>query len=59
MTKRPELHLVEGRLTQDESRIYRLRESHLRPAPAEETWPNAGAWRDLVRKLVRNPAKDE
>jgi hypothetical protein len=59
MIKRPDLHLVEGRLTEDEGRLYRLREARLRAAPAEETWPEAGAWRDLVRKLVRNPVKEE
>ena len=57
--KRPDLHVVEGRLTQDEARIYRLREARLRAAPAQEAWPKAGAWRDLVHKLVRNPVKDE
>ena len=59
MIKRPELHLVEGYLTEDEGRIYRLRETRLRAAPAEETWPAAGAWRDLVQKLVRHPVKHE
>jgi hypothetical protein len=59
MSKRPPLYLVEGRLTQDEGRIYRLRESSLRHAPAEEPWPKAGAWRELVQGLLRNPVKDK
>lgn len=59
MSKRPDLYLVEGRLTQDEGRIYRLRETRLHQAPAQEPWPKAGAWRDLVHRLVRNPVKGE
>ena len=58
MRKRALLYLVEGRLTRDERGIYRLRESRLRTAPAEELWPEAGAWRDLVHRLLRNPIKE-
>lgn len=58
MRKRPLLYLVEGRLTRDGRGIYRLRESRLRTTPAEELWPEAGAWRDLVHRLLRNPIKE-
>ena len=57
MSKRPLLYLVEGRLTRDQRGIYRLRESRARAAPAEALWPEAGAWRDLVHRLLRNPLK--
>ena len=52
--RRPPLVLIEGSRTQDEGRIYRLRDTRSQRAPAEEAWPKAGAWRDLVRSLVRN-----
>lgn len=57
MSKRPDLHLVEGNPAGDEDRTYRLRETRLQPAPTEKAWPKAGAWRELVRKLLRNPIK--
>ena len=57
MSKRPLLYLVEGRLTRDERGIYRLREARARAAPAEALWPEAGAWRDLVHRLLRTPIK--
>jgi hypothetical protein len=56
MSKHPPLYLVEGSLA-GEDRIYRLRDSRSQQAPAQQTWPKAGTWRDLVRKLVRNPVK--
>jgi hypothetical protein len=59
MTKRPDLHVVEGHPAGDEDRTYRLRESSLQSAPTQKTWPKAGAWRDLVQKLVRKPVKGE
>lgn len=58
MSKRPLLYLVEGRLTRDAGGIYRLREARTRAAPAEALWPEAGAWRDLVHRLLRNPLKE-
>ena len=57
MSKPPLLHLVVGKLTQEESKVYRLRETHPQEAPEEEPWPKAGEWRDLVRRLMRNPVK--
>ena len=57
MIKRPPLYLIEGNLTHDERRIYRLRESRAQQAPAEKPWPASGEWRDLVRRLVRNPVE--
>ena len=59
MTKRPDLHVVEGHPAGDEDRTYRLRETSLQSAATEKTWPQAGAWRDLVHKLLRNPFKGE
>jgi hypothetical protein len=59
MSKRPDLHLVEGDRKPQERSIYRLRETCLQSPPAEKAWPKAGAWRDLVHKLVRNPVKGE
>jgi hypothetical protein len=56
MSKR-HLHLVEGTPAPAEGRIYRLRESSARHAPAEKPWPASGEWRELVRRLQRNPVK--
>jgi hypothetical protein len=57
MSKRPRLYLVEGGVTREQRRIYRLREARLQEAPAEEAWPKDGEWRQLVRRLMRNPVK--
>lgn len=57
MIKRPDLLLIAGGLTHEEGRIYRLRETRPREAPPEEPWPKSGEWRDLVRRLMRNPVK--
>jgi hypothetical protein len=59
MSRRPPLYLIVGGLTQDERRVYRLRDTRAQIVPAQEPWPKAGAWRDLVRKLMRNPVKGE
>ena len=57
MRKRPPLYLVEGGLTQEHRRIYRLRETRPHAAPAEEPWPKAGEWRQLIHRLMRNPVE--
>ena len=58
MSKRPELYLVQGREDADERKIFRLRET--RPhAAAERVWPAEGEWRELVRRLMRNPVKSD
>jgi hypothetical protein len=59
MSKRPELYLVEGRAAPVESRLYRLRAVNARSAPIEAVWPEAGAWRDLVHRLLGNPIKGD
>jgi hypothetical protein len=59
MSRQPPLYLVEGSLTREDRRIYRLRDSRSQQTPAQEVWPKAGAWRDLVRKLQRNLVKGE
>ena len=59
MSKRTPLYLIVGGLTGEERRIYRLRKARAQHAPAQEPWPKAGAWRDLVRKLMRNPVRSE
>jgi hypothetical protein len=58
MSKRPLLYLIEGRLSRDPRGIYRLREAGTRAAPAEALWPEAGAWRDLVHRLLGTPVKE-
>ena len=57
MSKRPPLYLVEGGLTQEHRRIYRLRESLAQRAPVEAPWPKSGEWRALIRRLMRDPVK--
>ena len=59
MSKRPDLDLVEGRAAALEGGIYRLRAANARPAPIEAVWPEAGAWRDLVHRLMGNPVKGD
>lgn len=59
MSKRPVLHLIVGRLAREEGGIYRLREGRAQRAPAEEPWPKDGAWRELVRRLTKNPVRSE
>lgn len=54
MSKRPVLHIVEGSGTH-EGGLYRLRDARAQHAPVEKPWPKSGEWRDLVRRLVRNP----
>lgn len=58
-TKRLHLHLVKGGRTQDEGRLYRLREPRDQHAPVEESWPKDGAWRELVQRLAKNPVRSE
>ena len=56
MSKRPVLRVIEG-LRAKERGIYRLRNDREQHAPVEKPWPTPGEWRDLVRRLVRNPVK--
>jgi hypothetical protein len=55
MSKRPRLHLVEGGLSQEQHKIYRLRAASTIEAPAAEPWPKDGEWRTLIRRLMRKP----
>lgn len=60
MSKRPELRIIQGSKLADDSRPYRLpggRAGASATAPIE--WPRAGAWRELVRRLLRNPVVTE
>lgn len=57
MSKRPPLYLVDGGLTQEQGKIYRLREARAQQAPAQESWPKDGEWRQLIRRLMRDPLK--
>ena len=57
MRKRPKLRVIDGRKGEDESRIYRLRAGRAGESAAREIeWPSAGAWRQLVHRLMRTPA---
>jgi hypothetical protein len=59
MSKRPELRIIQG--SRDaESGIYRLRTGSVLvvPAPVLE-WPRAGAWRELIHRLLRKPVASE
>lgn len=57
MSRRPPLYLIDGGLTQEQRRIYRLREARAPAAPAQEPWPKDGEWRQLIRRLMRSPVK--
>ena len=54
MSKRPRFQLIQGGLTQEQRGIYELRERRA-AAPEPEAWPAAGAWRRLIRSIMRNP----
>lgn len=54
MTKRPELYLIHGPESPKERKLYRLRVTRLQGAP-QPAWPPSGEWRELVRRLMRNP----
>jgi hypothetical protein len=60
MSKRPELRVIRGSKETEERRRYRLRSHGASgaPGPAIE-WPQAGAWRDLVHRLMRTPAESD
>jgi hypothetical protein len=58
MNKRPELHLIHGGEASKERKLYRLRETRPHEAPAH-VWPPEGEWRELVRRLTKNPVKSE
>ncbi len=60
MSKRPELRIIQGSKLQDDSRLYRLPRGRARAsATAAIEWPRAGAWRELVQRLLRNPVVTE
>ena len=60
MSKRPELRIIQGSKLPDESRPYRLpRGRGGESATAAIEWPRAGAWRELVQRLLRNPVVTE
>ena len=58
MSKRPELYVVHGRESPKERKLYRLRVTRPQVAPAQ-AWPASGEWRELVRRLAKNPVKSE
>jgi hypothetical protein len=60
MSKRPEFRVIRGAKETEESRRYRLRSHGASGAPeAAVEWPQAGAWRELIHRLMRTPAKSE
>ena len=58
MSKRPELYLIQGRSDAGERKVFRLRETRPHEAPADD-WPPSGEWRELVRRLTKNPVETE
>jgi hypothetical protein len=58
MSKRPELYVIHGREAPRRRKLYRLRETRPQEAPAQ-AWPASGEWRELVRRLAKNPVKSE
>ena len=57
MSKPPPLYLIEGGVTEQQRRVYRLRQARPQEAAAPEPWPRDGEWRKLIRRLMRNPVK--
>ena len=58
MTTRPPLYLIDGDVTEEQRRVYRLRQGRAREALAPEPWPpRDGEWRELIRRLTKNPVK--
>ena len=59
MSRRPKLRIIQG--SKDaESGIYRLRTASVLvvPSPVIE-WPRAGAWRELIHRLLRKPVASD
>lgn len=54
MTKRPDLYVIQGSDSPKDRKLYRLRVTRPQQAAAE-VWPASGEWRELVRRLMRNP----
>ena len=61
MSMRPELRIIQGSKLPDDSRLYRLPRGRARASATAATieWPRAGAWRELVQRLLRNPVVTE
>ena len=59
MSKPPKLRIIQGRKEPEQSRLYRLRQDASETANARIEWPRAGAWRELVHRLLRNPVVPE
>jgi hypothetical protein len=56
MRKPPELRIIQGSKRPDDSRLYRLPRGRAgESAVAAIEWPRAGAWRELIHRLLRNP----
>ena len=60
MRKPPELRIIQGSKRPDDSRLYRLPRGRAgESAVAAIEWPRAGAWRELIHRLLRNPIVTE
>jgi hypothetical protein len=60
MRKRPELRIIQGSKLPDDGRLYRLpRGRGHESAAVVIEWPRAGAWRELIHRLLRNPIVTE
>jgi hypothetical protein len=56
MSKHPKLRIIQGTRDTADGGIYRLRPESVRQVPASALeWPRAGAWRDMIHRLMRNP----
>jgi hypothetical protein len=54
VSKPPVLRMIRGS-KEGESTVYRLRAGSPIAAPAPAEWPRAGAWRELVHRLLSRP----
>ena len=60
MSKQPKLRVILGSKEPHHSRPYRLPRGYASgSATAALEWPRAGAWRELVHRLLRNPVLPE
>jgi len=57
MSKRPPLYLIAGGMTEKHRGFYRLRHGFAQNEPTQEPWPRDGEWRELIRRLLKNPVK--
>jgi hypothetical protein len=60
MSKHPKLRVIQGTRETADGGIYRLRPDSVRQVQMSALeWPRAGAWRQMIHRLMRNPVASQ